>query len=102
MVLAEIDRPSGQFRGTEENATDTRAAISQYGIELIHRFSVLAKGVLHVRKPAEYPSNVAATWKGNAALVPGLSAIAAGFPVNGRLRVRRPCAEHHHPEFSGQ
>lgn len=37
----------------EENAANTLAAISQYGTELVNRFSVLAKGVLRIRRLAE-------------------------------------------------
>lgn len=37
-------------RSPEENAANTLAAISQYGAELLNRFSVLAGGVLRIRK----------------------------------------------------
>jgi predicted nuclease of predicted toxin-antitoxin system len=37
-------------KSLEENAANTLAAISQYGAELLNRFSVLAKGTLRIRR----------------------------------------------------
>jgi len=37
-------------KSLEENAANTLAAISQYGAELLNRFSVLSKGTLRIRR----------------------------------------------------
>ncbi|MCZ2147910.1 MAG: DUF5615 family PIN-like protein [Bryobacterales bacterium] len=42
-------------RSPEENAANTLAAISQYGTELLKRFSVLAEGVLRIRTTHLFP-----------------------------------------------